>query len=167
MYVQCDGTGVPGQRQELAGVKGKQSDGSAKTFEAKIGAVFIVEYTADGKPLLTESGEIHQDKKVHYMGTIRKADDFGPMLYRHAVENGLQDVEAVVFVGDGARWIWGIQDTYFPYALTGVDLYHSIERVNALMDLIQFKGRSGSDNKEGIQRRVNKPSSLRKNPGHA
>ena len=42
MYVQCDGTGVPGRHQELAGVKGKQADGSAKTFEAKIGSVFTV-----------------------------------------------------------------------------------------------------------------------------
>jgi hypothetical protein len=62
MYVQCDGTGVPGIRRELAGAKGKQPDGSAKTFEAKIGAVFVVEYTADGKPLLSDGGEIYRDR---------------------------------------------------------------------------------------------------------
>ena len=39
MYVQCDGTGVPGRHQELAGVKGKQPDGSAKTFEVKMSFV--------------------------------------------------------------------------------------------------------------------------------
>jgi hypothetical protein len=37
MYIQCDGTGVPGRRQELADAKGKQADGSAKTFERKLG----------------------------------------------------------------------------------------------------------------------------------
>ena len=147
MYAMGDGTGVPGRRQELAGVKGKQPDGSAKTFEAKIGAVFIVEYTADGMPLLTEDGDIFRDKKVSYMGTVRKVEDFGPMFYQHAVDNGLKDVDAVVFLGDGAKWVWGIQQKYFPFALTGIDLYHSTERVNAMIDLLQFKGRYGSNQK--------------------
>ena len=148
MYVECDGTGVPGIRRELAGVAGKQPDGSAKTFEAKIGAVFVVEYTKDGKPLLTENGETYRDKKVFYMGTVRKVDDFGLMLYQYAIENGLKDMDAVVFLGDGAKWVWGIQDKYFPYALSGIDLYHSTERVNTLIDLLQFKGRSNSDKKQ-------------------
>lgn len=151
MYVLCDGTGVPGRHQELAGVKGKQPDGSAKTFEAKIGAVFVVEYTTDGRPLLTDSGEIYRDRKVCYMGTIRTVEDFGPMLYRHAVENGLWDMDAVIFLGDGARWVWGIQNEFFPYALTGLDLYHSTERVNLMVDLLQFKGRYGTDKKQGFK----------------
>ena len=151
MYILCDGTGIPGRRQELAGVKGKQSDGSAKTFEAKIGAVFTVDYTYDGKPLLTESGEIYRDKNVSYMGTVRKVDDFGSMLYQHAVENGLEDMDAVVFLGDGAKWVWGIQNDYFPYALTGLDLYHATERTNDMIDLLQFKGRAGAENKQAFK----------------
>jgi hypothetical protein len=148
MYIQCDGTGVPGRRQELAGVKGKQSDGSAKTFESKIGAIFIMEYTADGKPLLKENGEMYRDKKVSYMGTVRKVDDFGPMLYQHAIENGLNDMDAVIFLGDGAKWLWNIQNEYFPFALTGVDLYHSIGRVNDMVEHIKFNGRTCSDRKK-------------------
>ena len=151
MYVLPDGTGVPGRHQELAGSKGKQPDGSAKTFEAKIGAVFTTEYTTDGKPLLTESGEIYRSKNVSYMGTTRKVEDFGPMLYQHAVKNGLEDVDVVTFLGDGAKWIWGVQNTYFPNALTGVDLYHSTERVNGMIDLLQFKGRAGKDKKQEIK----------------
>jgi len=151
MYVLCDGTGVPGRHKELVGIKGKQPDGSAKTFEAKVGAVFVVEYTVDGRPLLMENGEIYRDKKISYMGTVRKVEDFGPMLYQHAIDNGLKDMDAVVFLGDGARWVWGIQKDYFPYALTGLDLYHSMERVNAMIDLLQFKGRSSSDKKQAFK----------------
>ena len=151
MYVMADGTGVPGRHQELAGAKGKQTDGTAKTFEAKVGAVFIVEYTADGKPLLTESGEIYRNKKVSYMGTIRKTGDFGPMLYQHAVENGLEDMDAVVFLGDGAKWLWNIQKEYFPNAISGIDLYHAIERLNSMIDFIRFNGRSGSDQKQAFK----------------
>jgi len=151
MCIECDGTGVPGRRQELAGVKGKQSDGSAKTFEAKISAVFIIEYTAEGKPLLTDSGEIYRDKKTSYFGTVRKVEDFGPMLYQHAIDNGLEDMDAVIFLGDGGKWVWSICKTYFPYALTVLDLYHAIEHVNAMVDLLQFKGHSGSDKKQAFK----------------
>ena len=97
--------------------------------------MFVIEYTADGKPLLTEGGEIYRDKKVSYMGTVRKVEDFGRMLHLRAMANGLEGMDAVVFPGDGARWVWGIQNEYFPYALAGVDLYHSIERVNLMVDL--------------------------------
>ena len=148
MYIMADGTGVPGRPWELAGVKGKQADGSAKTFEAKIGAVFTIDYTADGRPLLTESGDIYRDKNVIYMGTVRKVDDFGHMLFRHALQNGLEDADAVIFLGDGAKWLWGIQQKYFPYALCGIDLYHATERANAMVDLLQFKGRYGANHKQ-------------------
>ena len=151
MYVMSDGTGVPGRRKELVGVTGKQQDGSAKTFEAKIGAVFNVEYTADGMPLLTENGDIYRDKKVSYMGTVRKVEDFGPMFYQHAIDNGLDDMDVVVFLGDGAKWVWGIQQKYFPNALTGIDLYHSTERVNLMIDYLQFKGRYSSDQKQAFK----------------
>ena len=73
------------------------------------------------------------------------------MLYQHAVENGLEDMDAVIFLGDGAKWLWGIQNDYFPYALAGIDLYHSTERVNAMIDLIQFKGRYGSEQKQELK----------------
>jgi hypothetical protein len=73
------------------------------------------------------------------------------MLYQHAVENGLDDMDCVVFLGDGAKWIWGIQQEYFPYALTAIDLYHAIEHVNAIVDLIQFKGQTGSSKKEAFK----------------
>jgi len=151
MYILIDGTGVPGIHSELAGVQGKQPDGSAKTFEAKIGAVFIVKYTIDGRPLLTENGEIYRDKNISYMGTVRRVEDFGPMLFQHAVHHGLLEVDAVVFLGDGAKWVWGIQKTYFPFALTGIDQYHAIEHVNALIDLLQFKGRSGEERKQKLK----------------
>ena len=151
MYILADGTGVPGRRQELAGVKGKQSDGSAKTFEAKIGAVFVVKYTADGKPLLTENGDIFRDKNVNYMGTVRRVDDFGPMLYQHAVKNGLEDMDVVVFLGDGAKWLWGIQQKYFPYALAGIDLYHAMEHVNSMVDFLKFEGQDSSNQKQALK----------------
>ena len=150
MYILGDGTGVPGIKQELAGIKGKQPDGSSKTFEAKVGAVFNVKHTLEGKPLIAENGDICRSK-VKYIGTVRKVDEYGPMLFQHAVDNGLLEMDAVVFLGDGAKWVWGIQNTYFPFALTCIDLYHAIEHVNSLVDFIQFKGKSSAKRKQMFQ----------------
>ena len=139
MYVMGDGTGIPGRREELKGIKGKQSDGSAKTFEAKVGTAFIVECTLDGRPLLTKKGEIYRDREVYYIGTTKGSKDFGAMLYQYALDNGLKDMNSVVFIGDGAKWLWKIQEKYFPYALPLIDKYHAIEHVNSMIDLLQFK----------------------------
>lgn len=52
LYNENDGTGVPSRAEELAGRKGKQPDGSARTREAKLGCVFTQTTTDDeGKPL--------------------------------------------------------------------------------------------------------------------
>ena len=40
LYVSFDGTGVPVRKNELVGRPGKQTDGSARTREAKLGCVF-------------------------------------------------------------------------------------------------------------------------------
>src|SRR6266581_186786 len=40
LYASCDGTGAPMRPEELIGRKGKQPDGTAKTREVKLGALF-------------------------------------------------------------------------------------------------------------------------------
>ena len=47
LYAEVDGTGVPMVAEELEGRAGKQADGSAKTREAKLGAVFTQTKTDD------------------------------------------------------------------------------------------------------------------------
>ena len=52
LYVSCDGTGTPMRKKELEGRKGKQPDGTAKTREVKLGAVFTQHHTDEkGHPV--------------------------------------------------------------------------------------------------------------------
>ena len=51
MYLGMDGTGVPVRRAELAGRAGKQADGSARTREAKLVAVWAGAVDARGRDL--------------------------------------------------------------------------------------------------------------------
>ena len=51
-YLGMDGTSVPMRKSEVAGRSGKQSDGSAKTREAKVVAMWTAESRDDeGKPV--------------------------------------------------------------------------------------------------------------------
>jgi hypothetical protein len=123
MYIEYDGTGVPMTRRELAGRKGKQEDGGAKTREAKLGCIFTqTTVDAEGNPL--------RDKgSTSYFGAIETAEDFGERAYAHAVYRGLNNVGRTVVLGDGAKWIWNIADKHFPGAVQIVDLYHAKEHV--------------------------------------
>jgi len=126
LYIECDGTGVPMTQTELAGRKGKQKDGSAKTREAKLGCVFTqTAFDENGRP-------IRDPASTTFTGAIETAAEFGWRLYTEAVRRGLFEAKRVVVLSDGAAWIKNIVQTHFPGAIHIIDLYHAKEHV---MDL--------------------------------
>jgi hypothetical protein len=127
-YVTCDGTGVPVNKRETVGRKGKHGD--AKTREAKLGCIFTqTTTTPEGFPLREEGS-------TTYTGAIETAETFGERLYAEALLRGLTSAKLVAVLGDGARWIWNMAAMYFPFAIHIVDLYHAREHLHALLTLI-------------------------------
>jgi len=128
LYVEVDGTGVPMVARELAGRPGKQADGSAKTREAKLGALFTQTRTdAEGRP-------VRDHQSTTYVGSFEAAADFGTRLRAEARRRGLGRAVRVVFLGDGAAWIWELARVNFPMAILILDLYHALERLHELCD---------------------------------
>jgi len=126
MYLEVDGTGVPMVPEELAGRKGKQADGTAKTREVKLGAVFT-QTTCDpeGKPERDYAS-------TTYVGSFDPADLFGLRVRDEARRRGLGRVAQTVFLGDGAAWVWELQRINFPQAIPILDLYHALEHLHLL-----------------------------------
>lgn len=123
MYIEYDGTGVPIRKQELAGVKGKQADGSAKTREMKTGCIFTQSGLDDeGKP-------VRDADSTTYFSQIGQLDDFSKLLYSEAVKRGIDYAGQVVVIGDGAKWIWSLANDNFPNATQIIDLYHAKEHI--------------------------------------
>ena len=62
----------------------------------------------------------------------RPVEDFGPKLYALATQSGIYqkdiDTQEIVFIGDGAAWIWNLCEDYFPNAVQIVD-YKSVDLV--------------------------------------
>jgi hypothetical protein len=126
IYVEVDGTGVPMVAEELAGRAGKQADGSAKTREVKLGAVFTQTKTdEDGRP-------VRDHAATTYVGSFESAPDFGTRIRDEGRRRGLGQAAKVVFIGDGAAWIWELARVNFPAAILILDLYHALERVHEL-----------------------------------
>lgn len=128
LYIEVDGTGVPMVPEELAGRKGKQPDGSAKTREAKLGCVFTQTKTdEEGLPM-------RDHESSTYIGTFDSADEFGALIRSEAFRRGFARAQRVVFLGDGAAWIWELARINFPGAVQILDLYHALEHLHELCD---------------------------------
>lgn len=128
MYVQADGTGVPMVAEALAGRPGKQPDGTAKTREAKLGAVCTqTRPDQDGQPQ-------RDPASTTYAGSFETATDFGIRLRHEALRRGLGRAGKVVFIGDGAPWVWELARVNFPLAILILDLYHALERLHTLCE---------------------------------
>jgi len=98
LYVEVDGTGVPMVARELAGRKGKQPDGTAKTREVKLGAVFTQTHC-------DEEGRPERDyASTTYVGSFESAEAFGRRIREEARRRGIGRAGQVVFIGDGAAW---------------------------------------------------------------
>jgi len=126
LYIEFDGTGVPMVPHEVAGRKGKQEDGSAKTREAKLGCVFTqTDFDDEDRP-------VRDLASTTFTGSIEPAAEFGWRIYGEAVRRGLFEAKRVVCLGDGAQWVKNLAQTHFSQAQFIIDFYHAKEHV---MDL--------------------------------
>ncbi len=126
-YLSADGTGVPMRREELAGRKGKQSDGSAKTCMAYLGCVFT-QHKVDEK-----GAPVRDHNSTSYVSSFQSIDQFGPMLRQEAIRRGLPLAASVVLLIDGAAGLAKMGRTCFPTALQIVDFYHALEHAGRIM----------------------------------
>jgi hypothetical protein len=127
LYVSADATGVPMRREELAGRKGKQPDGSAKTRMAYLGCVFT-QHKQDEK-----GAPIRDHDSTSYVSSFASIDQFGPMLRQEAIRRGLPLVASVVLLIDGAVGLANMGRSCFPSALQIVDFYHALEHAGRIL----------------------------------
>lgn len=138
-YVEADGTGIPMVAEALEGRKGKQEDGTAKTREVKLGCVFSQTTTdEEGLPM-------RDYQSTSYVGTLESVETFAPRLRDEARRRGIGQSPTVVFLGDGAAWIWELARTHFPLAILILDFYHMMEYLHELSQLLYGKDTPWAD----------------------
>ena len=125
-YVANDGTGLPCRPEQLAGRPGKQPDGTARSREAKLGCVFTQTSTdPNGHPM-------RDPDSTTYVATMGDCRASGEQLRAEALRRGLALARNVVFLGDGAAWVWENARLFFPTAIQILDFYHAVEHLGVL-----------------------------------
>lgn len=128
LYVSADGTGVPLRRGELAGRKGKQPDGTAKTKQVYLGCVFT-QHKVD------EAGHPVRDyESTTYVSSFQSSSAFGPLLRREAIRRGMGGAGQVVLLIDGAAGLENMGKDCFEDSVQIVDFYHALEHAGKVLE---------------------------------
>ena len=109
--------------------------------EVKIGSVYETPQTMNGLA-----------NDIRYTGGFHNCEHFGKKLYVLALRRGLRTAREVIFIGDGAKWIWNLARYHFPEAIQIVDFYHATERLWSLGRAIYGEGTKAC--KDWAKRRV-------------
>lgn len=100
------------------GIQTPMDDGSWK--EMKIGVVRAEH--SDGR-------EAQASRYVNHLGEAKR---FGMALESLAIDCGSLTAKTVVFLGDGATWLWKLAETRFPKAVQILDFWHALEYAGAV-----------------------------------
>ena len=64
---------------------------------------------------------------IHYYPSLEEAASFGELVWATGVQHQADRAQELIFVCDGAAWIWKLVDQYFPEAVQIVDWYHACQ----------------------------------------
>lgn len=127
LYISADGTGIPMVPQELAGRKGKQADGKAKTRQVYLGCVFT-------QHRVNEQGSPVRDwDSTTYLSGLKPIDQFGPILRQEALRRGMGSASKVVLLIDGANGLENMGKLNFKDCVQIVDFYHAMEHAGLVL----------------------------------
>ena len=79
--------------------------------------------------------EVHA-KNMTYFFDIQEAQEFGKLLWATGVQRRAQRAQELIFVSDGAEWIWNLVEFYYPHAIQIVDWFHAVEHLTPVAALL-------------------------------
>jgi len=153
IYLGMDGTGVPMRRSEVVGRVGKQSDGSAKTREAKVVTLWTAESRDNQNKPVRDPGSITYSAAIESAATLDTSperSEFAERVLREATRRGFTAASHCVVLGYGSAWIWNTAAELFPHAIQILDRFHAKEHLSQVGKVIYSDSQQG---KKWIQRR--------------
>jgi len=151
--VLADGTGAPMRRKALRGRKGKRPGQRARTREVKVGALFTHRRPEPNpnEPDPKQPPRPERDyQATTYVAQIASAGEFGLVLRAEAWRRGIGWAKVVVFLGDGAAWVWRLARLNFQGAICILDFYHATEHLMLLANALY--GEHSSQAKKAYRR---------------
>jgi hypothetical protein len=81
-------------------------------------------------------GTVFRTTQHQYYCDIAHVDPFGELVWATGCQQHADLVPELVFVCDGAAWIWDLVTHYYPNAVQIVDWYHAEDRLKRLADTV-------------------------------
>ena len=75
-----------------------------------------------------------QAHEISYACDIREAEAFGPLVWATGWKRRADLQEELIFICDGASWIWHLVEKYFPNAIQIVDWYHASQYLSPVAE---------------------------------
>jgi len=94
--------------------------------DLKVGAWFTTTMQPPQTP--DDDWEIHATDMTYYCD-ICEAHQFGNLLWATGCQRQAQLAEELIFLGDGAEWIWKLVQEHYPEAIQIVDWFHATEYI--------------------------------------
>jgi hypothetical protein len=86
------------------------------------------------KGKVQREGVVLRAKSKQYFCDIDQAEQFGKLLWATGYAVGADRARVLVFICDGAVWIWNLIVHYFPNAIQIVDWYHAADRLKRIAE---------------------------------
>jgi hypothetical protein len=86
------------------------------------------------KDKVQREGVVLRAKNKQYFCDIDQAEQFGKLLWATGYAVGADRARVLVFICDGAVWIWNLIVHYFPNAIQIVDWYHAADRLKRIAE---------------------------------
>jgi hypothetical protein len=103
-------------------------------------------YQAEAVPLSRQSsrqrqkaqreGTVFRTTQHQYYCDIAHVDPFGKLVWATGCQVSADLVAELIFVCDGAAWIWDLVEQYYPHAVQIVDWYHAEDRLKRVADAL-------------------------------
>jgi len=94
--------------------------------DLKVGAWFLTDEPPPDKP--QAEGDIRA-KQITYYGDFAEAKQFSRLLWATGCQRQALQASELIFLGDGAEWIWNLVHDNYPHAVQIVDWFHAAERL--------------------------------------
>jgi hypothetical protein len=87
---------------------------------------------------MTRADPVRDENSTSYFATLEPVATFSNLVAAEAKRRGCEHIRQLVFLGDGAHWIWNMATARLPEATQIVDLFHAREHLHELADLLTF-----------------------------
>jgi hypothetical protein len=104
-------------------------------------AVSVSRQSSRQRQKAQREGTVLRTTQHQYYCDIAHVNEFGKLVWATGCQVRADLVAELVFVCDGATWIWDLVDQYYPHAVQIVDWYHAEDRLKRLADTV-FPSRS-------------------------